>query len=148
MGARSAADIEGLEYDWFACDGDGCVALFSTAGGGFAPDAFLRDTDAHDAALEALLASEASTRARFAPEVAAGLQNTWRLVAQRGVFAFESDPSGGPYRVVAAPEHPARAAQLPGAMAAVAGAICLPHLRFSELSSISREMLARRSADG
>src|SRR5437899_85750 len=41
MGAKSADEILGLEFDWLASDADGHVALFSTAGGGYAPEDFL-----------------------------------------------------------------------------------------------------------
>lgn len=44
-------DIRGSEYDWLAVDIEGFVGLFSTAGGGDAPDAFLEDIDAFDAAI-------------------------------------------------------------------------------------------------
>lgn len=60
MRAKSAAEILGLEFDWLASDADGHVALFSTAGGGYTPEAFLQDTDAHDRA------APASTTALFA----------------------------------------------------------------------------------
>ena len=73
---KSAADIQGLEFDWLGSDEVGCVALFSTAGAGCAPAEFLRDTSAHDAAIEAVLALPASTTARFAPELAPGLPHT------------------------------------------------------------------------
>lgn len=66
MTAKSADDILGLEFDWIASDADGHVARFSTAGGGYAPVELLRDTDAHDAAITALLTSAARTKARFA----------------------------------------------------------------------------------
>ncbi|RKG76654.1 hypothetical protein D7W79_17330 [Corallococcus exercitus] len=46
MGAKTAKDISGYEFDWLACDGAGHVGFFSTAGGGHAPEAFLRDTEA------------------------------------------------------------------------------------------------------
>src|SRR5262245_52257163 len=52
VSAKSADEILGLEFDWLASDADGHVALFSTAGGGFAPDEFLSDTDAHDRAID------------------------------------------------------------------------------------------------
>jgi hypothetical protein len=44
--------IDGMEADWLACDADDCVALFSTAGGGYAPREFLKDIDAHGSAIE------------------------------------------------------------------------------------------------
>ena len=110
---RSAVDVLGLEYDWLGCDESGCVALFSTAGSGYAPGAFLDDTDAHDRAIEAILALPASTEARFFPDLSPGLVNTWRLVAERGLYAYDCDPNGGPYRQVASPANPARIGTFP-----------------------------------
>src|SRR5262245_42224964 len=102
MTKKSPADIRGLEYDWIGMDADGHVAFFSTAGGGYAPDELLRDTDLYDEAIEAILAVPARTEARFAPALAPGRENTWKLMAERGLFAFDSDPHGGPYRLVSA----------------------------------------------
>ena len=59
MTAKSADQVLGFEYDWLASDVDGHVALFSTAGGGYAPNEFLRDTAEHDAAIELILALKA-----------------------------------------------------------------------------------------
>lgn len=120
MTSKSAADVLGLEYDWLGCDSLGHIALFSTAGAGYAPAEFLRDTDAHDIAIQEVLALPATTEARFFPEVAAGLVNTWRLVAERGLYAYDCDPNGGPYRLVAAPLIPAGADALPSTVVAVA----------------------------
>jgi len=116
---KSADDIKGLEYDWLGSDEDGHVALFSTAGAGYAPAEFLRDTDAHAAAIEAILALPASTTARFAPTVGPGCVNDWKLMAERGLYAFDSTPNGGPYRLVAAPAAPIRIDSLPAAAADV-----------------------------
>jgi hypothetical protein len=134
--AKNPTDICGLEYDWLATDADGHVAFFSTAGGGYAPDEFLSDTDLHDAAIEAILALPALTDARFAPSLPPGHQNTWKLMAERGVFAFDSDPHGGPYRLVSAPQQPARASDLPEAVVRAATRFVLAHLRFAHTSEL------------
>ncbi|MDP2306306.1 MAG: hypothetical protein Q8P18_09795 [Pseudomonadota bacterium] len=144
MNAKSADDIRGLEFDWLASDADGNVALFSTAGGGYVPGEFLRDTDAHDRAVDSISGMRARTRALFAPRLAPGLPNTWLTMAERGVFAFDSDSFGGPYRLVAAPEAPVRASELPEAAAAVVGGLILEHLRFAELKEITAGDLTRR----
>lgn len=144
MSAKTADDIAGLEFDWLASDADGAVGFFSTAGGGYAPDEFLRDTDAHDQAIEVILARPACTEARSEPEVAAGLPNTWRLMAERGVFAFDSDPNGGPYRLVAVPRDPIRVADLPERAASVARRIVFRTLRFSTSQELTADLLARR----
>ncbi|XYH92482.1 hypothetical protein ACMHYB_31965 [Sorangium sp. So ce1128] len=143
-GAKSANEIAGMEFDWLASDADGYVALFSTAGGGYAPDEFLRDTDAHDAAIDAVLASPASTVARFAPELPPGLKNTWRMVAERGLFAFDSDPHGGPYRMVAAPVDPIRMADLPRLVIDIVEHLKLRQVRFTDQSVVPTELLQER----
>lgn len=135
---KAPADILGLEYDWLGSDGNGCVALFSTAGAGYAPKAFLRDTDAHDVAIQAILALPATTEAKFAPDLAPGLINTWRLVAERGLYAYDCDPNGGPYRLVAAPAVPARVDSLPPAVANIAVRCSL---RFESLNIVTDEVL-------
>jgi hypothetical protein len=102
------------------------------------------DTDAHQAAIDAILASPSSTTSLFAPNLAPGLINTWRMVAERGLFAFDSDPHGSPYRLVAAPVTPARIADLPASAVDVVSQLQLPWLRFSNLSSVPKEHLQPR----
>ena len=137
---KSSEDVKGLEFDWLACDADRHVALFSTAGTGYVPTEFLGDTDAHDAAIESILLLPPSTAARFAPALGAGYINTWRLVAERGLFAYDCDPSGGPYRLVAAPVVPIRQDALPGAVAEVVARIALG-LRFEFQPVVAEDSL-------
>jgi hypothetical protein len=144
MRPKSADEIVGLEFDWLASDADGHVAIFSTAGGGFAPPEFLRDTEAHDVAIDAVLASTPITQARHAPQLPPGVENTWRLVAERGLFAFDADPHGGPYRLVAAPKDAIHIADLPDAAVAVATQLVYPNLKFGDLQEVSSDMLERR----
>lgn len=141
MTAKTADEIRGFEFDWLASDADGHVALFSTAGGGFAPPEFLVDTDAHDAAIDSILARRASMRAISARELKLSVENTWTAVAERGLFAFDSDPNGGPYRRVAVPERAIGVADLPEPAAAVVKRLVLGNVRFSELQELSTETL-------
>ena len=143
MGAKPAEEILGFEFDWLASDAEGHVALFSTAGGGYAPPAFLRDVEAHDHAIAAIMATPASTTARFAPELPSDRTNTWRLAAERGLFAFDSDVHGGPYLLVAAPHTPVRAAVLPRPAAEVVGRLSFQHLAFSGLTVVSKADLQK-----
>src|SRR5215470_2211722 len=98
----TSEEIQGLEYDWLAIDSEGYIALFSTAGGGYAPHAFLQDVEAFDAAIASIISQPACTTTACSRELPTGLTNTWKLMAERGIFAFDSDPVGGPYRLIAA----------------------------------------------
>lgn len=80
-GPLTADDILGLDVEWLARDADDHVGHFTTAGGGYAPPEFLRDIDAHHAAVAAILAMPASTTPRFAPEL--GPNATNELVRRR-----------------------------------------------------------------
>lgn len=137
---KSATDIIGFEYNWLDRDEDGHVALFTTAGAGYAPKAFLRDTDAHYDAIQTVLALPASTTALFFPDVGEGCINTWQLVAERGLYAYDSNPNGGPYDRVAAPQNPVRIETLPESVAVVAVSLDRG-LRFQALKIIDDEML-------
>lgn len=145
VNTKLPADIEGFEYDWLGSDADGHVALFSTAGAGYAPPEFLADTDAHDAAIALILGERAKVVALRAPEVSVGLVNIWREVAERGLFAFDCDPNGGPYKLVAVPSHPANIADLPPSAAAIVARIVFRHLRFSESELLSKALLQSNS---
>lgn len=97
-----------------------------------------RDTDAHDVAIEAIVALPATTEVTFAPDFPPECINTWGLVAERGLYAYDCDPNGGPYRLVAAPAVPVRL----DALVAVADvAIRLRGLRFEIQSVVIDDML-------
>ncbi|NPC72863.1 hypothetical protein D7Y27_26440 [Corallococcus sp. AB004] len=147
MGAKTARDISGYEFDWIACDGVGHVGFFSTAGGGYAPEAFLQDTDAHETAIEAILALPGSTDGQTETQTLSPFHHTWQLMAARGVFAFDADPNGGPYRLEAAPANPIRVTDLPGPVATVARRITLEGLDFSRVKVITEELLMRASPE-
>ena len=138
---KTADEIRGLEYDWIALDAEGRVALFSTAGAGFAPSAFLEATDAYDGALAAILEGPATTVPRLAPDLASSMENTWRLAAERGLFAFDCDPNGGPYRIVAAPMIPRLVGAMPPSVAAVISRIHLRWIRFDAVSTLTEREL-------
>ena len=143
-GMMSANDILGAEHDWLARDADNHVGLFTTAGGGYAPEEYLHNMDAHIAAIDAILTLPARTTPRFAPEPSDDHVNTWRLVAERGLFAFDSDVEGGPYAQVAAPQIPIPATELPAIVLEVLNPLQYHQLHFATSPSISAEFLRRR----
>nr|WP_241567047.1 hypothetical protein [Hahella sp. KA22] len=56
-------EISGYEYDWLACDMQGYVALFTTAGSGYAPKVFLEDTEEYAQAIDIILNLPTTTSA-------------------------------------------------------------------------------------
>ncbi|QAT81656.1 hypothetical protein EJ065_0041 [Corallococcus coralloides] len=105
------------------------------------PREVLRDTNVLDAAISAILSSDISSEVRFVPSVAEGWENTWRMMAERGVFAFDADVHGGPYMLVAEPANPIRVEDPPESVATVARQITLKGLDFSGLKVIAGELI-------
>ena len=138
---KSADDLLGWDVEWLASDADGHVGLFITAGGGYTPKAAWQNFDLHQAAVDAILGLPATTTARFAPEVPAGLQNMWREAAERGLFAFDSDHSGGPYNLVASPMTPVHASEFPAVVVSVLSQMTCPNLNFAASTAISANAL-------
>jgi hypothetical protein len=132
--------IAGVEYFWLATDGVGNVAMFSTAGGGFAPDLFLANVDAHDDAIERIRRLVPSTRPRKAPLPDTG-DNVWRELAERGLFTFDSDVFGGPYVLESAPVDSVNILALPPDVAQVAASIQYRNLDFGNVVSIDKALL-------
>lgn len=138
---KTAEEILGREYDWLGCDAEEHVAIFSTAGAGYAPASFLSDPEAHEAAIASILSGPACGSPVVAPELPPWCTNTWRLLAERGLFAFDSDPCGGPYQRVAVPSVPIHVSDLPGDVARVVRSTTLRQVRFAASSSLSAAAL-------
>ena len=84
-------DIRGTEFDWFATDQDGHVALFATAGQGPVPGGVFEALDAHDTISESI------------PISGLGSVAVWRSYAEAGLYAFDWSESLGSYIRVAEP---------------------------------------------
>lgn len=128
---KTAEEIRGYEYDWVACDETGHVAMFSTAGGGYAPKVFLADTDGYEKS------GPPTTTASMAPN--APPPNSWKDLAERGIFSYDSDPNGGPYQLVGVPAAPAHVGELSVAVGDVAKRLVLRDIRFGHNQTITRE---------
>jgi len=139
----TSKDVQGFEHDWLASDTEGRVALFSTAGGGYAPDAFIASIATFDEAIDAILLMPPISVATCTRELPDGLENTWKLIAERGFFAYDSDPLGGPYRLIAAPLNPVALANLPVPIRNVAGTIVLPSVAFKRAREITEEQIRK-----
>jgi len=137
MRVKTAQEIHGYEYDWLACDENGYIALFSTAGGGYTPKAFLNDTDAYDRAIAGIQELPATTVAVRAPCLRADLHNSWKEMAVRGIFSFDADANGGAYRLVGVPAMPSVVDELPPQVGAVIKRIQLKGLQFAAVTALT-----------
>jgi hypothetical protein len=91
---RQLEQIQGREFDWFAIDGDGDIAMFSTAGEGFVPEEVLRHLSQHDGLSEEI------------PTPHTGQNEVWNDYAALGLYVFDWDLPGGPYVLQASPSKP------------------------------------------
>jgi hypothetical protein len=109
-------EYTGVEFDWYALDREGHLAVFTTAGSGPVPAAIWdRREEFH--ALEA--AVDALTAAADFEEVYAGYGNylEWHDLARKGLFAFDYQDVHRTrqlhhYDLMARPVNPVSAAQL------------------------------------
>jgi len=116
-------EAQGVEWDWFACDLSGHVALFSSGGSGQVPPALLPHEDATASLLEFL-----------------GIRcdkGSWALAAHRGFFGYDVDANGGPFRRSALPNAPITLAGVPE-----------PHRTLIRRVVVSARFQDSRSLDG
>lgn len=84
-------DLRGIEFDWFAVDIEGNVALFATAGEGFFPKVVAEHQEMHSSVSESL------------PAPRAGTAEVWLDYASVGLYVFDWALPGGPYQRRASP---------------------------------------------
>lgn len=84
-------DLRGIEFDWFAIDSDGNLALFATAGEGFFPQSVAEHHTNHSSLSESL------------PAPHAGTSEVWSDYAALGLHVFDWVLPGGPYEMRASP---------------------------------------------
>lgn len=86
------ADLKGIEFDWFAVDSEGNIAVFATAGEGFLPEGVAEHHEMHSAVAESLPASRVGTA------------EVWLDYADAGFYVFDWALPGGPYKLCASPK--------------------------------------------
>lgn len=84
-------DLDGIEFDWLASDTDGNIALFATAGEGFFPAPVATHHAKHSAITETI------------PSPNTGTEKVWSDYAAVGLYVFDWDLPGGPYKLRATP---------------------------------------------
>ena len=85
------SELSGFEFDRFAVDSNGNLALFATAGEGFVPDFVGEHHEEHSSLSDSLPAPHAGTPA------------IWNDYAALGLFVFDWALPGGPYEKRASP---------------------------------------------
>ena len=117
-----AADIAGREFDWYAVDDAGEVAVFATAGSGPVPPLVRSSVQAHNEISDSLDVSGWGT-----PQV-------WESYSKVGLFAYDWHGANGCYVRMAVPEQPSYT-ELTRRLRAASGLVRLP-VRFSETSKL------------
>lgn len=83
--------LDGVEFDWFAIDSEGNVAMFATAGEGFVPESVAEYYTQHESVSESLDAPNTGTT------------KVWLDYAAHGLYVFDWNLPGGPYIRQASP---------------------------------------------
>ena len=127
-------DLEGSEFDWFAVDRDGHVALFATAGYGPIPQAVLESVD-EQRQVETYLSSIPATTQAIHIGGEGDLED-WFAVARRGLYAYDWQHWNGPYGMIASPETPLHISSVPGHLQVIIGKTRLESLSFGGSSNV------------
>lgn len=124
----SPEDVAGAEFEWFAADRNGDIAVFSTAGCGFIPDVVF------DVARNHILLEGYLTRTHFehcvaVPGKGVVLNEYLKGISERGLYAFEWSVWKGPYKLAYIPESPLNITEIDSEIAKILGL-----LRFEKIS--------------
>jgi hypothetical protein len=109
-------DVAGLEFDWFALDRDGHIAIFSTAGWGEIPTAVLEASaaDGDDSDAEAALIERMPRIGEWRSEgKGPGGCREWTDLGMRGLYVFDWRHWSGPYERIVVPATPAHLSDVP-----------------------------------
>jgi hypothetical protein len=117
------SDFVGLEFDWFAKDADGYVALLSSAGWGPVPDLVFAQYD-DQMKIGQFLATLCGIRESD------DLERSSQALRQRGVFAYDWNETFGPYVRYDVPAAAALAMELGIPIELQPALISLPRHRF------------------
>ncbi|MDK2594018.1 hypothetical protein [Pseudoalteromonas obscura] len=120
-------ELEGREFDWFASDSEGNIALFATAGEGTIPNLVIKNYADHDAVAVQLESPNW------------GSSEVWSDFAKLGFFVFDWDLHGGPYKRAQNPTSNMNK-QLRNTIMALGSIPSLP-VKFAEIDEIASGML-------
>jgi hypothetical protein len=128
-------EIQGIEADWLACDQDDCLGFFSSAGSGLVHPAATVMMSRYEAIIAQAISLPVCTIA--SGSMVNAVIDTWRLMAERGWYAYDADTNGGPYERVSTPMRPARLSELPGEIANLVRLVRFRGVSFSNLASVA-----------
>ncbi len=132
----------GLEFDWFAIDCAGHLALCASAGWGEIPPAILEAASAGsdggaggaDPSRD-LIQSLAEAGGHRCEAHGPGACGDWRLLGNRGLYVYDWVHWAGPYTRIIVPEVPVSVQEIGADLLASLNAIAAPHLRFADCST-------------
>lgn len=78
-------DIRGREFDWYAIDNEGNIAMFASGGSGQAPKVVIENYAEYDDISEEI------------EQPNWGSINVWQDYAKLGFYVFETNINGGPF---------------------------------------------------
>ncbi len=125
------SDYIGLEFDWYARDSDGFLAVFSSAGWGPIPDAVFEKFAEQNLLQKRLytLCGKASPQNLISDDLV--------TLTACGLFAFDWKDTYGPYERIAIPERPVSVHDLDLDAGAASELILIPNIHFRTFSSLS-----------
>ena len=133
MNLEKQKPIHGREFDWFAVDGAGNIAHFSTAGVGPAPAAAIARVDEMRALQEQIL--QLPVIATATPHLPGDI-NDWLEMSRRGLFSYDWKHWEGPYQRAATPSKPITIGALAHELRELVQLVTLHEIRFADQSVI------------
>jgi len=141
---RQVHEFSGLELDWLACDEDGFVAMFSSAGFGPVPDAAIAIADSLAEVFDRIKALPVT--GDTAPVSGRTEPDDWIAAAQRGLFAFDWAHTRNRYQIEAPPSRPVRLDDIKDELIRQAAERVRIPVRFSQLRWIDWDEAGRTSS--
>ena len=128
----------GLEFDWFALDSHGLIAICSSAGWGEIPSAVLQTStpdDTPDHYVEQLVTELPAIGGYRTEGRGPGSCNEWKLLGQRGLFVYDWRHWQGPYDRIIVPEVTVTALTIPTELLDRLRIVTLDWMSFADCSS-------------
>ena len=135
----AAAGYSYVDFEWFAADRDGRIAVLTTGGVGPVPTSVFRNRTAYFAAaafFERL--GKCGTHRLHRHRLDDVDWSSWADAADRGMFAYDCEVAGQPYWLVASPDRCLALEEVPPTVREYVSAICFD-LTFGDDLFVDRE---------